>query len=235
MFLKTFQLLNFNKINGDLAEFGCPDATVQLDAWHALKRQPFQRQLWAIHFRDAEPQTLKTANANSMDLQQRWPASQHKWINPLQKNLADQQGSSGADYQPGTCQAIVPIRKHSTSPSPVHCRPRSAWPRINAQPHSSIRSIFFWREMLDQHWKNGSIQVLEHYFAGSITIMESAQVQGMHSLNCKGNRPDLSFVPMEKLGTGFSGVPNRRCFPTRSAASFGTRRRPCFGPRLRSS
>ena len=180
----TFQLLNFNKINGDFAEFGCPDATVQLDAWHALKRQPFQRQLWAI--RDAEPQTKPV---NSMDLHPRWPASQHKWINPL--------GDSRAAWSRLPARESHIVRYVSTQPLLASSLPAQicmTW--INAQPHSSIRSIF---RMLDQHWKNGSILVLEHYFAGSRFERSGARNA---FLELQRNRPDLSFVPMEKFGLG---------------------------------
>lgn len=179
---KTFQLLNFNKINGDFAEFGCPDATVQLDAWHALKRQPFQRRLWAI--RDLEPLTLPT---DSLDLHPRWPAAQRTWKNPLTNSkLAWSRLPAKASQSiwHGTNRPL-----HATSlPTQISL----TW--INAQPHSSIRKIL---STLDQHWKNGSILVFEHYYAYSRFERSGARNA---LLELQKNRPDLLFLPMEKFG-----------------------------------
>ena len=180
----TFQLLNFNKINGDFAEFGCPNASIQLDAWHALKRQPFQRQLWAI--RDVEPQTKPV---DSLDLHPRWPASQPGWTHPF--------ANSRAAWSRLPARATHIVRYGSSQPLLASSLPAQicmTW--INAQPHSSIRRIF---RTLDQHWKNGSILVLEHYFAGSRFERSGARNA---FLELQRNRPDLSFVPMENFGLG---------------------------------
>ena len=160
------------------------DATVQLDAWHALKRQPFQRQLWAI--RDVEPHIKPV---DSLDLHPRWPASQQGWKNPL--------ANSRAAWSRLPARTSHIVRYGSTQPllsSSLPAQICMTW--INAQPHSSIRGIL---RTLDQHWKNGSILVLEHYFAGSRFERSGARNA---FLELQRNRPDLLFLPMEKFGLG---------------------------------
>ena len=178
----AFRLLYFNKIDGDFAEFGCPDFHVHGLAWQAIREQPFQRQLWAIGGFDRIPEAQ-----TAIDLHPRWLAD-----TPLISEAAFKRRCRWAGLPPHRSHVIKvdAMAKPQTPAGPDNIA--LAW--INCQPHCTINAVLLG---LEEQLKHGMILVFEHYDCWSRFERSGARNA---LLNLQQRRPDLSFIQHQRFG-----------------------------------
>ena len=181
-FITALRLLHFNRIDGDVVEFGCERFQQVPLAWRAIRSQRTQRQIWAMGSFEPLP-TAKTAR----DLHPSWLAGTATISERMFRRRCRLAGLP--------TQACHIRRIDLTALNPSITGPtRIALASISCQQFSAVRAVLRWLEPKLTH---GMILAFEHYFCFSRFDRSGAR-HGLEEL--KMLRPDLTFVPYKTFG-----------------------------------
>jgi len=176
-FVIALRLLHFNRIDGDVIEFGCERFHQVPLAWRAIRSQPTQRQIWAMGSFEPLP-----AARTAQDLHPRWLAG-----TPTISEGVFRKRCRLAGLPTHACHIrridLTALDATLTEPSCI------ALASISCQQFSAVRTVLRW---LEPKLTNGMILAFEHYFCFSRFDRSGAR-HGLEEL--QRLRPDLNFVP----------------------------------------
>ena len=176
-FAIALRLLHFNRIDGDVIEFGCARFHQVPLAWRAIRSQPTQRQIWAMGSFEPLP-----AARTARDLHPRYLAGTATISEGMFRRRCRLAGL------PTQACHISRIDLTALDPS-ITAPARIALANISCQQFSAVRAVLCWLEPKLTH---GMILAFEHYFCFSRFDRSGAR-HGLEEL--KMLRPDLNFVP----------------------------------------
>jgi O-methyltransferase len=189
---RAFQVLAFNGIEGDYAEFGCWGARTFTLAWGAARLVGHPAHLWAFDSFEGLPDT-----ADPRDNHPKWQAGAMAMTEAEFRTVCAQRGMAQSDF------TTVPgfYSESLTAPSPADFPERISFAYIDCDLYTSTSEVL---QFLAPRLQHGMILAFDDYYCyGPTTVSGERLAAGEFFANNGGKWQLLPFVQYGWAGMSF--------------------------------